>query len=178
MSHVPASIAELVAAPKALPFRPTWDAEADPHYLTLLSPLVSDDRAVGGFELRAKVSKRFVDRDAVLQLEFAPAARKRVELSRCCWRPTNTHTNKAWGPSGFEFARFVKESHQHLFEDNWLPHELRMRNGSLPGARPISPDPSTLSDFIAFCGECFKINNIGMIEIPERSPDFFWTSNG
>lgn len=178
MAQLPASIAELVAAPKSLPFRPTWDENSDPYYLTFHIQLISDERAIGGFELRAKVSKRFVDSDAIFQLEYAPAGRKGIGLSRCCWRPKNTHTNRSWGPPGYEFARFVGASHQHLFEDNWLPHEQRMRNGNLPGARPISPDLSTLSDFIAFCGECFKINNIGLIDIPVRTADLFWTSDG
>ena len=178
MTQLPAFIAELVSAPKNLPFRPTWDERSDPYYLTFHVPLISEHRAIGGFELRAKVSKRFIDSDAIFQLEYAPAGSKAIGLSRCCWRPKNTHTNKSWGPPGYEFARFVKASHQHLFEDNWLPQGQRMRNGNLPGARPISPDLSTLSDFIAFCGECFKINNIDLIDIPVRTADLFWTSDG
>jgi len=178
MAQLPESIAELVSVPKSLPFRPTWDENSDPYYLTFHIQLISEARAVGGFELRAKVSKQFVDRDAIFQLEYAPAGSKGMGLSRCCWRPNNTHTNKRWGPPGFEFCRFVKTSHQHWFEDNWLPHERRMRNGNLPAARPISPDPSTLSDFIAFCGEYFKINNIGLVETPTRTADLFRVSDG
>ena len=49
-----------------------------------------------------------------------------------------------------------------------------MRAGSLPYAVPIEPDPSTLSDFVAFSGECFKIKNITLVGMPTQSVDLFW----
>lgn len=41
-----------------------------------------------------------------------------------------------------------------------------MRAGSLPAALPLVPDPSTLSGFLDFCGTCFKIKNMSLIEPP------------
>lgn len=175
MAALPQNIADLVFGPKRLPVRPKWNPDSNPRFFEFVSPLVSDGVAVGGFELRARVSKEHVGRDAMMQLEYAPAAQKRIELWRCCWKPFHNHTNRAWGPPGFALARLDKASHHHAFADNWVQGEARMRGGSLPAARLINPDPSTLSDFIAFCGDCFKINNISLIEVPSRNADLFWT---
>lgn len=174
MAALPDQIDALVFGVKQLAYRPRWNPESNPRFFELVTPLISDGVGVGGFEIRARVSKQHVNRDAMMQLEYAPAGRKRVELWRCCWKPFHIHTNKRWGPPGLEFARFEKVSHHHAFADNWVKDEARMRGGSLPAARLINPDPSSLSDFIAFCGECFKINNIGLIEVPSRNADLFW----
>ena len=176
MAVLPANIVDLMEAEKRLSFRPQWDADSDPRSFVLTAPLTIAEETVGGFELRARVSKQFIDRDAMMQLEFATSGRSRVELYRCEWRPFGVHTNKAWGPPGFEFARFHQQSHSHQFDDNWVDAEQRMRAGaSLPGARPINPDLKTLSEFVAFCGGCFRIGNIDLLEIPQRNADLFWT---
>ena len=49
-----------------------------------------------------------------------------------------------------------------------------MRAGSLPAAVPIDPDPTTLSDFVAFSGQRFRIINITNVELPGTSADLFW----
>jgi len=176
MAILPNNIVDLIRAEKRLDFRPQWDSSSDPRNFVLTTPLTINEETVGGFELRARVSKQFVNRDAMLQLEFAATARSRIELYRCEWRPFGVHTNKAWGPPGFELASFRQQSHEHSFNDNWVESEERMRTGgSLPGARPINPDPTTLSEFVAFCGRCFRITNIDLLEIPQRNADFFWT---
>jgi hypothetical protein len=174
MATLPADIAVLVMAAKLLASRPKWNEDSNPRYLEFVSPMIADGVIAGGFELRAKVSKHHVDRDAMFQLEYAPTGRARIELWRCCWRPFHTHTNKAWGPEGYALQK-LRISHHHPFLDNWIEREERMRAGSLPGARPIDPEPSTLSEFIAFCGECFRINNMQMVEVPQRNADLFWT---
>jgi hypothetical protein len=173
MSILPADIAELIASEKAFASRPKWDSDNDPRYFVFLAPLTVGEVTVGGFEVRAKVSKQFVDRDAFMQLEYAVTGRKREELWRCQWRPIETHQNKAWGPPGYELAKFIRQSHHHPFAENWVEAESRMRRGSLPAALPINPDPNTLSDFLAFCANCFRINNMGLVEVPQ-SPDMFW----
>ena len=95
MAVLPRNIVDLMGAEKRLNFRPQWDSDSDPRNFVLTAPLTVDEETVGGFELRARVSKQFVDRDAMLQLEFAATARSRVELYRCEWRPFGVHTNKA-----------------------------------------------------------------------------------
>lgn len=176
MSILPSNIVKLVEAEKEFLVRPRWDDQSDPRYFVFLAPLTIGEIIVGGFELRAKVSKQFVDRDALMQLEYATSGRKREELWRCQWRPFETHQNKAWGPAGFELAKFVRQSHHHSFHENWVAAEQRMRRGSLPAALPIDPEPATLSQFLDFCGTCFKIKNMTLVE-PPRSPDLFWQPN-
>jgi hypothetical protein len=112
----------------------------------------------------------------MMQLEFAIPGqdRSRVELARCQWRPFETHRNKEWGPPGHELATFDGTSHYHTFEHNFLPQENRLRGRSLPAAVPIDPEPATLSDFVAFCGETFRISNINLVELPGASLDMFW----
>jgi hypothetical protein len=173
MSVLPLNIPELIDAEKSLPVRPRWDDQSDPRYFTFLAPLSVGEVTIGGFELRAKVSKQFIDRDAFMQLEYATIGRSREELWRCQWRPFETHQNKAWGPPGLELARFVSQSHHHPFWENWITHERRMRGGSLPAALPLLPDPNTLSEFLDFCKKCFRINNMNFIE-PPGGPDLFW----
>jgi len=178
MSPLPKNIADLIAAPKELPFRPKWNAQNDSRNFTLSMPLSVGEATLGGFELRGRISKLVVDRGAMLQLMWSTSPRSGVPLWRCQWRPFETHTNPFWGPPGLEGLEFISESHHHSFEDNFLSDERQMRAGNLPAARRISPDPSTLSEFLAFCGECFKINNIEHLDIPQVSPDFFWMNDG
>ena len=127
MAMVPANIVDLMEAEKRLSspvgrhFRPS-KLRAD-------APLTIAEETVGGFELRARVSKQFIDRDAMMQLEFATSGRSRLELYRCEWRPFGFHTNKAWGPPGFELARFHQQSHSHQFDDNWVDAEQNARRG-------------------------------------------------
>jgi len=170
---LPFNIEPLVSAKKRLNARPVWDGNSDRHYFTFLVPLIIEEGAETGFELRSKVSKIHIDRDALMQLEYGHK-RSKNELIRCQWRPFETHVNKAWGPPGHELESFDRRSHAHTFEHNYLISERRMRGRSLPAAIPIEPDPTSLSDFFAFCGEFLKISNIGLIEPPSQSPDMFW----
>lgn len=177
MAVLPSNIDELIDAEKAFSTRPKWDDQSDPRYFVFLAPLTIGEETVGGFEVRAKISKQFVDRDAFMQLEYATTGRSREELWRCQWRPFETHTNKAWGPPGFELARFINQSHHHPFWQNWVVSNRRMRGGgSLPAALPLVPDPTTLSEFLDFCGKSFKIKNMNSVEIP-GGPDLFWKSD-
>ena len=171
---LPDDIAELIGSEKRLAARPKWDARSDPRYFVVTAPLTVETVMMGGFELRAKASRQHLDRDALMQLEFVKSARERIGLARCQWRPFETHTNKNWGPPGHELRAFHGASHHHTFEHNYLQDERRMRAGSLPAAIPIHPDPTSLSGFIAFCGECFKISNINLLEMPDVNADLFW----
>jgi hypothetical protein len=170
--RLPDDISGFISSAKRFNSRPKWDYTSDARYAVFTLPLLADG-FTSGLELRAKVSRQLVDRDALFQLEFANSTRERVPLWRCQWRPLETHTNKAWGPPGFELAIFRELSHHHSFEDNYLPSTKKMRSG-LPAARPVIPDPIVLSEFIAYCGECFKIENMQWVEVPQLIPDLFW----
>jgi len=57
MLLLPDDIAELVGSEKRLAARPKWDARSDPRYFVFTAPLVVANVMMGGFELRAKVSR-------------------------------------------------------------------------------------------------------------------------
>lgn len=173
MSLLPTDIVELVEAEKSLGARPKWDNQSDPRYAVFTHPLTFGGITIGGFQLRMKVSKRWVDRDAMMQLEFAPAGKRTEEkLWRLDWKPLHTHDNKG-NPKELAFATLI-DSHQHSFADNFLENERRMRAGNLPAARPFPNNPNALSDFVAFGGKLFRIKDIERIELPQFSPDMFW----
>lgn len=176
MSDLPENISELVEAPKSLLRTPIWDTKSDDRYYVLTAPLVLIGDDTSGFQIRAKTSKRHVNRDALCQLEFALAARKVTPLWRCEWKPFSGHTNRAWGPPGYELA-VINGTHEHPFHENWNAVEARMRSPNLPAALPVAEEIRSLSGFLAFCGERFKINNIDRIEPPLISPDLFWTQD-
>ncbi|MFT4098372.1 MAG: hypothetical protein QM651_14735 [Rhodoblastus sp.] len=174
MSLLPRNISELVNSEKRFVQRPIWDSKLDPRFHVFTAALLVPDDPTAGLEMRAKFSKQFVDRDCLLQLEFTRGGRDRTELARAQWRPFETHTNRQWGPPGYEGARFYRQSHLHGFEHNFVVDERRMRSGSLPAAVPIDPDPSTLSEFLAFFGNRFRIINITDVQLPGASADLFW----
>lgn len=176
MAELPDDIVELVAAEKYLQRSPVWDANSDDRYYVFSAPLVIVDNPISGFQLRAKSSKRHVDRDALCQLEYAPTVRGTIPLWRIQWRPFERHQNKTWGPPGFELDTIVG-THEHRFEDNWMTETLELRPGNLPAARPLERDPATLSDFLAICGRQFRIRDMTRIEPPLISQDIFWQTN-
>jgi hypothetical protein len=176
MASLPSDIVALIASEKSLGARPSWD-DADSRYLSFIAPLTVGNVTTGGFELRVLVSKQWADRDALLQLEYAPAGRRdATELWRVDWRRFHTHVNKG-RPPDLPFATLT-DSHHHPFADNYLPNENRMFSGSLPAARPLENSPGTLSELLAFCGKLFKINDIGLVKLPDITGDLFWTQDG
>src|SRR5258708_115345 len=126
MSIFPPDIARYVGAAKTLPFRPRWVDDSGRNGVGFTVPLTTGGVTIGGFELRARVSRQVIDGDALMQLEYAVSTRQRVPLWRCQWRPFETHTNPGNGPAGYEFRVFDGESHHHSFVDNYVPAENRM----------------------------------------------------
>lgn len=169
MTTLPDDITELVASEKTLGDSPIWDDKSDRRYIIFTHGLTVGTPATGGFQLRVKVSRRWVDRDALMQLEYAPAGkRSEVPLWRLDWKPTHRHQNKS--PSFETFAG----SHQHPFLDNFIPEAMRMRGSNLPRGAAFPSDPNTLSDFLALGGELFRIKDVRRISLPEIGPDIFW----
>ena len=173
MSNLPPDIVTLVEADKTLGRSPTWDSKAVPRYFSFVAPLTVGEITTGGFELRMRMSQYWPDRDAMAQLEFAPAGRRSAtELWRLDWK-RHPHTNKG-RPKEFAYHHF-NGSHEHTFEDNYLASENRMlSSGSLPAARPFPWEPITASEFLAFCGERFRIKDISLITLPPLTADLFW----
>ena len=123
-----------------------------------------------------KVSKRWVDSDAMMQLEFAPAGkRSEVLLWRLDWKPFHTHGNKSL-PADVAWETYAG-SHQHPFADNFMAEARRMRGINLPCGRPFPRDPNRLSDFLALGAELFRINDIRRVSLPVMGPDIFWVQD-
>jgi hypothetical protein len=173
MAQLPKDIEALVNAEKVLGGTPNWDSESDPKYVVFSYPLTVNGVAIGGFQIRIKISKRWPDRDCMAQLEHAPTRRSATPLWRADWRPLAPHTN-AGSSKDYPFA-IIEGSHHHPFEENYIRNEQRMRTGNLPNARPFPSDLNTLSDFLAFAGKLFRIKDVHLIELPPVSADMFWT---
>lgn len=176
MGQLPSDIVALIDSEKSLGEAPLWDETSDRRYVLFTAPLTVQAIATGGFQLRVMVSKRWVHRDAMMQLEFAPAGRRsEVRLWRLDWERFHTHVNGA-APQEHALETF-SGSHDHAFSDNYLVEREAMRSGNLPAARPFQSVPNSLSDFLAFGGERFRINDIGRISVPVSGPDIFWQEN-
>jgi len=174
MPSLPQDIAALIEGEKMLGVTPEWDDKSNPRHLEILVPLSVGLVTVGGFELRLKISKQFVARDALAQLEFAVHGRRSaIALWRIDWKPFHTHSNDGVPPD-CPLETF-KGSHEHGFADHHISSEQRMRAGNLPAVRRLDPDPGTLSDFLALCGMRFRINDISRVRLPTVTPDLFWT---
>jgi hypothetical protein len=175
MGTLPTNIVELIKADKVASFT-KWD-ESDKLFFSMLAPLTTGHVTVGGLSLRVKISKEFVARDAMAAIEFGTTRRNNEPLWRIDWRPQHRHNNKGNGVYPFEWAEFDRISHDHNFFDNFLPDMSRVRK-SLPRARPVDPDPSTLTDFLDFSGKCFNISNMSSLKLPTATVDLFWTKDG
>ena len=173
MGTLPSNIVELIESDKIMSSVPKWD-ESDKVYYSILVPLTIGTTTFGGFTLRVKVSKEFAARDAMASLQYGPSRRSTEPLWRMDWKPTHRHNNKGRGAPGFEWAEFDRVSHDHNFADNYLAQANLMRR-SLPYARPLSEEPSTLRDFLDFSGKCFRISNMSSIVLPVGTIDLFWT---
>ena len=177
MAKLPPDIVALVESEKTLGVTPEWNETSDPRYFEILVPLTVGAVTIGGFDLRIKVSKQHVARDAVAQLEFGLSGRRSaVGLWRICWKPFSIHQNDGF-PADCPFETFAG-THEHRFDDNYLSDEARMRSGNLPGGRGLQPDPETLSDFLALCGVRFRIKDIWRVRPPVMTPDLFWMPAG
>jgi hypothetical protein len=86
MGQLPQDIEVLMNAEKILGATPNWDSGSDKKYVVFAYPLQIDGVTTGGFQLRVKVSKKWVDRDCMAQIELAPTRRTSVPLTRAEWR--------------------------------------------------------------------------------------------
>ena len=66
MSDLPEDMAELIKSDKSLGDAPLWDEKSNPLYVVFTHSLTVGSVTTGGFQLRVKVSKRWVDSDAVI----------------------------------------------------------------------------------------------------------------
>jgi hypothetical protein len=159
----------LVESWKDLPVGVKWSEPDDYGKMDIFAPLEVGGVTVSGFALRGICSKLRIDRDVLFQLEIGiPGKRTRLPLARLEWRPHSpTHKNPA---TGGEPSCLIFGSHHHTHEANWLEQEGRMREGNLPFAESLNPDPSTYQDFLDLVRIRFRINGINNIMMPVWEP--------
>jgi len=162
----------LMAAQKAIAGKPAWE-RSNAAYFCLTASLEVDGATIPGLELRGGARQSLPDRAVRMQIQLQPPRGPCIPLARAEWRPTSVHTNKAVGPLELQMLR-ISETHIHDFDLNWLPEHGRMREGSLPVARPIRPDLQSFEDFLVFVGQAFRISNMQKIERPSwQEPGLF-----
>lgn len=137
--------------------------------MEILAPLTLAGLTVGAFTLRGTCNKQRIDRDVLFQLEIGiPGKRTRLPLTRIEWRPQAVvHKNPAIGRTP---SIFIYGSHHHTYSGNWLEAQGRMREGNLPFAEAVTPDPETYSDFLDLVRIRFRINDIDQIGVPVWEP--------
>lgn len=159
----------LVESWKDLPLGVKWsepDAIGD---MEMVVPLTLAGVTVASFSLRGTCNKERIDRDVLFQLEVGiPGKRTRLPLTRIEWRPhSQTHRNP---PVNGKPSPLIFGSHHHTNAANWLEDQGRMREGNLPFAHPINPDPQTYEEFLDLVRISFRINGINTIGLPSWEP--------
>ena len=159
----------LVDSWKDLPGGVGWGEPDVDGKLQMLVPLTLAGVTVGTFTLRGTCHKRRIDRDVLFQLEIGvPWKRTRLALTRIEWRPqSETHKNPSVNRQP---GKMIFGSHHHTHAANWLEKEGRMREGNLPFAEALEPDPATYAEFLDLVRIRFRINGIDRIAPPLWEP--------
>ena len=157
-----------LCSPKTIPTQPAWTI-GDSEWLTLTSPLDVDGVTVTGFQLRATAMLRRPDVDVMFQLEHHPFAEAGGPVCRIEWNPIRGHTNKGCGPKELWYQE-IKTSHCHPFAMNWQHSEKLVRQGILPIAIPLHPNPPNFRELLAIVGKEFRISNIQCVDVPNWQP--------
>jgi hypothetical protein len=86
-------------------------------------------------------------------------------LARVDWRPLHSHNNHGAGPAEWRF-KIMSGSHHHAFALNWAHSEAQVKQGKLPIAVPLAPDPADFQMLLEFLEKQFNINSLASIPIP------------
>jgi hypothetical protein len=159
----------LVDSWKDLPNGVSWSDPDVTGNIQMLVPLELAGVTVGSFTLRGTCHKERIDRDVLFQLEVGiPGKRTRLPLSRIEWRPVSgVHKNP---PLDRKPSPPIFGSHHHAHLPNWLESQGRMREGNLPFAEALDPDPPTYEAFLDLVRTRFRINGIDQIGVPAWEP--------
>ena len=168
---MPINLVKFISSEKTLAIEPDWHITGS-EWLSLTSPLDVDGVTIPNVRLTAKAMLRMADRHIVVQIEHDPFAEYGGAICRMEWRPFNSHSNRGVGPKEFRFKE-IRCSHHHQFELNWQYCEKQVRQGKLPLAVPIEPDPINCREFLALVGNSFKISDIQRVGVPPWEPSLF-----
>lgn len=158
----------LVASWKTIPAFPGWSApEPETGYMRFSASLEIDGLIEEGFTFSGGCYRDQPDRHVTFELRLTiPKARQTIPLERMDWRSPRGHTNPRNRASSWA-GRRVSNTHLHAFNENWIPHETRMRVGNLPVAVEIDEELQTFAQLIQFVGKQFRIKNIDVVTMPE-----------
>lgn len=154
---------------------PGWSKPKANGEMSFVADLEIDGVSYENLHLRGTCIEHLPEREVMFQLEASSSdTRTRVPLMRVDWNPTSGgHRNARRGlPEGIR-GRFIKGSHFHPFETNWLEDEGRMRTNNLPAAVKIDPPLQTFSDLLDFVKKSFRISDVSLIQAPEWVADMF-----
>jgi hypothetical protein len=160
------TLRDLVQAEKYIAAPADWTKRG--RRLELKLPLEIEGLVEEGFFLRACALEHLPDQEVMLQLEYhgirIPGGTG--PLVRLEWNSLRPHNNKGKGPPELRFIDQAP-SHVHFFEDNWSDQDGALLKDNLPIARPLSEPIQGFTECIDFAGNLFRINNIGLIKVPE-----------
>jgi hypothetical protein len=159
----------LAEAEKTLPAFPGWsNPEEGTGYMWFDAPLDIGGVTEPGFVLHGGCFRYQPDCHVTLEIRVSKRpGRVCIPLMRVCWRSLKGgHTNPRRKGVPFSGVR-VGPTHIHPFRLNWLPDQGRMRNGNLPFAERVEQDFQSFTEYLAFVGKRFGINNIDLVTAPE-----------
>lgn len=161
---------EIIAATKSLSSKQEW-TDLSNGKIEILHPLDIDGVTQEGLFLRGVALKDQPNLDVTLLLQCALSRRRGRAIERIDWRPFHKHRNHR-GPPGHQF-NWVRGTHRHSFELNWLNEEGRLRAGNLPVAEVVTPAPESYDDLLAFVAKHFRINGVQDIGLPPWEESLF-----
>lgn len=154
------SLLELANADKLLERPVEWDEDGGWH--AARPKLIV--AGVNGLFLRLRSPMRLDRAGLMLQTEHQPGNPRTVQpLARLEWRIG--HTNPNQGPPELRLYE-CEGTHIHAFDLNYLVTEGRMRQGNLPIARDVDPDPDSVEAFLAFAEKSLRINGVAGLKLP------------
>lgn len=165
---MPRPYPELTGPTKALATFPGWSdpPEGGTGYIWFNAPIEIGGIVEPGFVLHGGcyIDKPTANISFELRLSRTPG-RAIIPLEPFDWRSLQGgHANKRnRGGDG----SYVSPTHLHAFELNWLPTSGRMRRGNLPLAQDIPDQLNDFAEVLAFVGNRFRINNIGLVQEPK-----------
>jgi hypothetical protein len=167
----------ILDANKRLGRVPKWAID-NPKWLEIVSPLLIGGEAPMGLRLRCKALKQFPNEAVTIQLEIAQGRARHSAIWRIEWRPLRPHTNPYKGAAKELHGMRIAGSHEHCLPDNHVPDTDRILSEGIRLARPITPDPQTFEDLLAYAKGCLKISDLEAIPPPDWQMDIFGAHHG
>ena len=141
--------------------------ESDATRITWSVPLDVNGVTIEGLTLRFRALKFMPEAAVCVALIHRPIRSAHVggAIARIDWRPTHFHNNRGAGPVELRFCQ-QKCSHHHRFDLNWENSPGMVREGGLPIAVPLAPDPPDFKSLLETIASELRIENVISIAAP------------